>query len=165
MRQKGVLWSTVPTKLSHLGDVPGDGRVVEVIVDVIVHAVGHALEEVGHVLVPSALPGPGGVVERVHPQDLHEHGACTSQADSAFAPPCCWRLAYAAKDVQAYTERFCKTLQTRPPCTRLASPRGRWLSRQRGSSFKTRSPFTPPSLLFDFLGFEMISSWISGVQV
>merc|ERR1712216_799801 len=61
-----------------LGDVPGHGRVVEVLVDVVVHAVGHALEEVGHVRVPGRLPGPGRVVERVHPQDLDEHGALLS---------------------------------------------------------------------------------------
>jgi len=58
---------------THLGDVPGHGRVVEVLVDVVVHAVGHALEEVGHVRVPGRLPGPGRVVERVHLQDLDEH--------------------------------------------------------------------------------------------
>jgi hypothetical protein len=30
---------------TYFGDMPGDGRVVEVIVDVVVHATGHALWE------------------------------------------------------------------------------------------------------------------------
>ena len=39
-----------------LGDVPGHGRVIEVFVDVVHDAVGHALEEIGHVGVPGGLP-------------------------------------------------------------------------------------------------------------
>ena len=75
---------------THLGNVVGHGRVVEVIVDVVVHAVGHALEEIGHVRVPGRLPGPGSVVERVHLQDFHEHlpsqDGC--QQGRSTTPPC-----------------------------------------------------------------------------
>ena len=56
-----------------LGDVVGHGGIVEVRVDVVVDTAGHALEEVGHVLVPPGLPGPGSVVEHVHWEDLEEH--------------------------------------------------------------------------------------------
>ena len=58
--------------MAYLGDVPGDRRVVEVIVDVVVHAVGQAMEEIGHVRVPGGLPGPGSVVE---------HGAVAEELD------------------------------------------------------------------------------------
>ena len=62
----------------HLSDVPGDRRVVEVIPDVVVHAVGHALEELGHVVAPAAggAPRPGSVVQ---------HGAVLHEADELGA--------------------------------------------------------------------------------
>ena len=31
-----------------LGDVPGHGRIIEILVDVVVHTVGHALRETAH---------------------------------------------------------------------------------------------------------------------
>eukprot|EP00961_Rhodomonas_salina_P178414 2406584-Rhodomonas_salina.1 len=54
---------------AHLGDVPGHGRVVELVIDVGVHTLGtlagHAVEELGHALGPAAgrAPLPGSVVE------------------------------------------------------------------------------------------------------
>ena len=47
------------TRKTDLGDVPGDGRVIEVIIDVVVDTVGHALEELGHVVAPAAGGAPG----------------------------------------------------------------------------------------------------------
>ena len=46
------------TRKTDLGDVPGDGRVIEVIIDVVVDTVGHALEELGHVVAPAAGRAP-----------------------------------------------------------------------------------------------------------
>lgn len=66
-------------KNRHLGDVVGHGGIVEVRIDVVVDTAGHALEEVGHVLVPRGLPGPGGVVERVHSEDLDKHYLCPNE--------------------------------------------------------------------------------------
>ena len=42
-----------------LGDVPGHGRVIEVVVDVVHDAAGHALEELGHAVAPAAGLAPG----------------------------------------------------------------------------------------------------------
>jgi len=50
-----------------LGDMPGHGRVVQVLVDVVHDATRHALEKLWHALAPSAglAPGPGSVVEHL----------------------------------------------------------------------------------------------------
>ena len=74
-QMKGVVSYSKKTqdKNRNLGDVVGHGGIVEVRIDVVVDTAGHALEEVGHVLVPPGLPGPGGVVEHVHWEDLEEH--------------------------------------------------------------------------------------------
>ena len=42
-----------------LGDVPGHGRVIEVLIDVVHDAAGHALEELGHAVAPAAGLAPG----------------------------------------------------------------------------------------------------------
>ena len=75
LQMKGVVSYSKKTrdKSRHLGDVVGHGGIVEVRIDVVVDTVGHALEEFGHVPVPRGLPGPGGVVEHVHWEDLEEH--------------------------------------------------------------------------------------------
>ena len=59
--------------------MPGHGRVVEVLVDVVVHATGHVLEERRHVSGPAAgrAPSPGGVVEHGAALDLEDGHLCT----------------------------------------------------------------------------------------
>ena len=63
-------------RASYLGDVPGHGRVVEVLPDVVVHAARHALEELGHVGAPAAsgAPLPGSVVEHLAVPDEADEG-------------------------------------------------------------------------------------------
>eukprot|EP00286_Rhodomonas_abbreviata_P022984 CAMPEP_0181293350 /NCGR_PEP_ID=MMETSP1101-20121128/3019_1 /TAXON_ID=46948 /ORGANISM="Rhodomonas abbreviata, Strain Caron Lab Isolate" /LENGTH=113 /DNA_ID=CAMNT_0023397933 /DNA_START=920 /DNA_END=1261 /DNA_ORIENTATION=- len=57
-------------RVDGLGDVPGDGGVIELVIDVVVHAAGHALEELRHVAAPGITPVPGGVIE--HRSSLDE---------------------------------------------------------------------------------------------
>eukprot|EP00292_Cryptomonas_paramecium_P031562 CAMPEP_0113676386 /NCGR_PEP_ID=MMETSP0038_2-20120614/8614_1 /TAXON_ID=2898 /ORGANISM="Cryptomonas paramecium" /LENGTH=89 /DNA_ID=CAMNT_0000593409 /DNA_START=102 /DNA_END=371 /DNA_ORIENTATION=- /assembly_acc=CAM_ASM_000170 len=57
-----------------LGDVPGDRAVIEIIVDVVIDAAGHASEELGHVVMPVTTPGPGGVIEHGEALDKVGHG-------------------------------------------------------------------------------------------
>ena len=54
--------------------MPGNGRVIKVLPDVVVHTAGHALEELGHVGTPAAsgAPGPGSVIQHGGGSELDE---------------------------------------------------------------------------------------------
>ena len=49
-----------------LGDVPGHGRVIEVLIDVVVDAAGHALEEIGHAVAPAAGRAPAAMHQKIN---------------------------------------------------------------------------------------------------
>ena len=71
MRTLGIGKFQTSQVATYLGDVPCDGRVIEVFVDIIHDTSWHVLEELGHALAPATgrAPGPGGVVEHLAAAD------------------------------------------------------------------------------------------------